>query len=110
MIGIAETYKETSGIIVSQMFESASTNLKLHLNLLKQLELNEIQKTSGKLDNLVDLDLMALAQYSEVPINHRRQEILKSIKDAKEYRENHPRKYDDKRVSDTINKALDLVK
>jgi hypothetical protein len=110
MIGTAEAYKETSGIIASQMFDGASTNLKLHLNLLKLIEADEIQKTSGKLDNLVDLDLMALAQYSEVPKNHRSPEILKSIEEAKEYRQKHPKKYDDKGVSDTIKKAMDLVK
>lgn len=110
MIGVAETYKETSGIIASQLFNGASANLNLHLNLLKLLETNEIQKTSGKLDNLVDLNLMALAQYSEVPQNHRSPEILKSIEKAKEYRQKHPKEYGDKGVSDSIKKALDLVK
>lgn len=110
MIGGARMLKETSGIITSSHFDTASSNLDLHIYLLKQLQANDTQKLSQKLEELVNADLMALAEYSEMPSNRRMPSILNSIKNAKEYRQAHPVAIQNDKTSKDIEKAFDLVK
>lgn len=107
--GQVKMLKETSSIISSSHFDSASSNLDLHIYLLKQLQADDKQKLSQKLEELVNADLMALAEYSEMPSNRRMPSILKSIKNAKDYRQAHPITVQNDKVSKDIKKAFDLV-
>jgi hypothetical protein len=110
MIGGARMLKETSGIITSSHFYTASSDLDLHIYLLKQLQANDTQKLSQKLEELVNADLIALAEYSEMPSNRRLPSILKSIKNAKEYRQAHQVAIQNDKDSKDITKVFDLVK
>jgi hypothetical protein len=110
MIGAAQADKETSGELAELYYRGASTNLNLHLKLLDLLQSNEKEKVIGKLEVLIDCDLIALADYSNVPANLRSPEILKPIEKAKMYREKHPSASTSPEVNAAINKALDLVK
>lgn len=110
MIGSARGYKETTGTVQDLSFRGASTNLNLHLKLLELLRSNEKEKVIGKLETLVDCDLMALAEYSKVPSNLRSSEILKPIEKAKAYRAKIPSTATSPEVAADIKKTLDLVK
>jgi len=109
MIGTAEFYKETAGTVSELYFEGASTNLNSHVTLLNLLRTNETEKCQKQLESLVDVDLLALAEYSKVPKSARKVEILKSIQKAKEYRQKYPSNASEE-VSASIKKTLDLVK
>jgi hypothetical protein len=108
--GEVKMLKTTSGIIAGAHFDTVSSNLDLNIYLLKQLQANDTQKLSQKLEELVNADLMALAEYSEMPSNRRMPSVLKSIKNAKEYRQAHPVAIQNEKVSKDITKAFDLVK
>ena len=110
MIGAARVYKDTSGIIANQLFQGASTNLNLHLNLLELLQSKEEEKVIRKLEALIDGDLVALADYSKVPAAMRSTEILLPIEKAKAYRAKKPSATTSPEVSADIKKAFDLVK
>lgn len=110
MIGAARVYKDTSGIITNQLFQGASTNLNLHLKLLELLQSKEEEKVIGKLEALIDGDLIALADYSKVPAPMRSTEILKPIEKAKAYRAKKPSTTTSPEVAAEIKKAFDLVK
>lgn len=107
--GQVKMLKATSSIVSSSHFDTASSNLDLHIYLLKKLQADDKQKLSQKLEELVNADLMALAEYSEMPSNRRMPSILKSIKNAKEYRQSHPVTVQNEKVSKDIKKAFDLV-
>jgi len=91
-------------------FNSASSNLKLHITLLNLLKANDTEKCHTMLEELVDADLIVLADYSKIPKNKRSIEILKPIEKAKEYRQKYPKSNNSEEVSATIKKTLDLVK
>ena len=109
MIGTAEAYKETASTVSEMYFTGASSNLNLHISLLNLLKKNETEKCQKFIESLVDADLIALAEYSKVPGKDRKDEILKPIEKAKEYRQKHPSNSSGD-VSATIKKTLDLVK
>lgn len=107
--GQVKMLKATASIVSSSHFDTASSNLDLHIYLLKQLQADDKQKLTQKLEELVNADLMALAEYSEMPSNRRMPSILKSIKNAKEYRQAHPAIVQNDKVSKDIKRAFDLV-
>jgi len=109
MIGIAEVSSDTAATVYDLYFTGSSTNLNSHINLLNLLKANETAKCQTKLENLVDVDLIALAEYSKVSPSNRKKEILKPIEKAKAYRQKYPSNASEG-VSATIKKTLDLVK
>lgn len=109
MVGTDEVYKETAETVSEMYFKGVSTNLNSHITLLYLLKANETKKCEKKLESIVDADLLALAEYSKVPQNARKDEILKPIEKANEYKKKYP-SHSSEDVSAYIKKALDLVK
>jgi hypothetical protein len=110
LYGQVDMLKATSSIVAGSHFDAAASNLDLHISLLNKLQANDTQKLSEKLEDLVNADLVALAQYSEVPSNRRMPLIIKSIKSAKEYRQTHPVAIQNDKVSKDIAKTFEIVK
>jgi len=67
MIGMTQTYMDTGKALTFSYFNGASTNLNTHITLLNLMHARDYEKVSGKLENLVDVDLIALSGYSAPP-------------------------------------------
>ena len=109
MIGIAQTYMETGKALTFSYFNGASTNLNTHITLLKLIEERDYTKVSNKLENLVDIDLIALSGYSAPPAPLK-DDVLRAIEKAKDYRKSHPRTNTAPEVVKATEKAFNLLK
>ena len=109
-IGSLIDIADTTTSMTDMYFNSASSNLKLHVTLLNLLKANNTEKCNRLLEGLVDADLIVLADYSKIPKSKRSIEVLKPIEKAKEYRQKYPEPNKSEAVSATIKKTFDLVK
>jgi hypothetical protein len=109
MIGMTQTYMDTGKALTFSYFNGASTNLNTHITLLNLMHARDYEKVSGKLENLVDVDLIALSGYSAPPAPLK-DDVLRAIEKAKEYRKKHPRPDTTPETVKATEKAFNLVK
>jgi hypothetical protein len=109
MIGMTQTYMDTGKALTFSYFNGASTNLNTHITLLNLMHARDYEKVSGKLENLVDVDLIALSGYSAPPAPLK-DDVLRAIEKAKEYRKKHPRSDTTPETLKATEKAFNLVK
>jgi len=90
LIGVAETYKKTSGLATRQYYRGVAADLTAHRQLLELYQANQKEKLGQKLENLIDAELRALDRYSNVPVKDRNPEVVELIQRAKEYQQKPP--------------------
>ncbi|MHA2220241.1 MAG: hypothetical protein ACXACY_30550 [Candidatus Hodarchaeales archaeon] len=94
---------------INQIYLHSSLDLIPTVLILKRLRENRFSETIKLLEMKLDGMLIDLKDYDELSVDKRDKMIIRSIKIAKEYRSNYPRRTDNIEIEKAIEKTLSLV-